>query len=98
MDLNPTRGSEINKKRPCVVLGVDPINTARRTVVVVPLSSAGKEHPPLAIGVSCMNKKGIAVIDQIRAVDKSRFLSKCGVLSHEEMEVVEKGLRVILGL
>jgi len=24
VDLNPTRGSEINKKRPCVILSVDP--------------------------------------------------------------------------
>ena len=67
-DLNPTKGAEIRKKRPCVVIGVDPINQARRTVVVIPLCSSGNEHPPLAIAVQCMDKKAIAVIDQIGCI------------------------------
>jgi len=98
IDLNPTRGLEIRKKRPCVVIGGDPINQARRTVVVIPLSSSGKEHPPLAISVNCMDRKAIAVIDQIRAVDKSRFMEKCDQLDQEELVELEKGLRVVLGI
>jgi mRNA interferase MazF len=98
VDLDPTRGSEIKKRRPCVVIGVDPVNNARRTVVVIPLSSAGKEHPPLAVGVACLNKQAIAVVDHIRAVDKSRLIQKCGVLTPDAMSSVEKGLQVVLGL
>ena len=40
VDLNPTTGSEINKQRPCVLVGATPINQARHTVVVVPLSTS----------------------------------------------------------
>ncbi len=98
VDLDPTRGSEIRKKRPCVVIGVDAINQARRTVVVIPLSSSGKEHPPLAVAVQCMGKKGIAVMDQIRAVDKSRFLQQCGQVTQEEMTELEKGIKIVLGM
>ncbi|MGZ3578481.1 MAG: type II toxin-antitoxin system PemK/MazF family toxin, partial [Syntrophales bacterium] len=36
VNLDPTVGSEIRKKRPCVLIGATPINEARRTVVVVP--------------------------------------------------------------
>ena len=97
-DLNPTRGSEIRKKRPCVVVGVDPINRVRRTVVVIPLSSSGNEHPPLAVGVMCMGRRAIAVIDQIRAVDKSRLIEKCDQLSEVDILTLEKGLKIILGL
>lgn len=97
-DLNPTRGSEIRKKRPCVVVGVDPINRARRSVVVIPLSSSGKAHPPLAIPVNCMGIKAIAIADQIRAVDKSRLLEKCDKINTEDLENLEHGLKVVLGL
>lgn len=98
VDLDPTRGSEIKKKRPCLVIGVDPVNRARRTVVVIPLSSSGSEHPPLAIAAQCLDKKAIAVIDQIRAVDKSRFLAECGRLAQDEMTEIEKGIRLVLGV
>lgn len=97
-NLDPTRGAEIKKRRPCVVVGVNPINKVRRTVVVIPLSSAGRKHPPLAVGVKCMGITAIAVADQIRAVDKSRLVEKCDELSHEDMAAVERGLRLVMGL
>ena len=97
-DLDPTRGAEIRKRRPCVVVGVDPINKVRRTIVIIPLSSAGKEHPPLAIGVNCMGRKAIAVVDQIRAVDKTRLVEKCDELIPEDMMKLEGGLKQVVGL
>ena len=97
-NLDPTRGAEIRKRRPCVVVGVDPINRVRRTVVVIPLSSAGKEHLPLAVGVDCMGRRAIAVVDQVRAVDKSRLMEKCDEISQEDMAGLESGMKLVLGL
>jgi mRNA interferase MazF len=48
VDLDPTRGSEIRKRRPAVVMTADGLNRARRTVVVVPLST-GPEPRPLIV-------------------------------------------------
>ena len=45
VNLDPTVGSEIRKQRPCVVVGANPINKARRTVVVVPPSTVAKPRP-----------------------------------------------------
>ena len=98
VNLDPTIGSEIKKKRPCVLIGATPVNEARRTVVVVPLSSAGKPRPPLTIPVECLNRKAVAVCDQIRAVDKSRLVEKAGTLSKEELLELENGLRQVLVL
>jgi mRNA interferase MazF len=81
VDLNPTKGSEINKQRPCVLVGATPINQARHTVVVIPLSSSPNVRPPLTIPVICLNKKVVAVCDQIRAVDKNRLGKAAGRLS-----------------
>lgn len=98
VNLDPTVGSEIQKKRPCVIMGATPINQARRTVVVVPLSSSPKAHPPMTIAVTCMNKKVAAVCDQIRAIDKTRFLKKIGHLSDDELMDLSDGLKQILSL
>jgi mRNA interferase MazF len=98
VNLDPTRGSEIAKLRPCVLLGATPINRARRTVVVVPLSTGGKPRPPLAVPVRCLEKDVIAVCDQIRAVDKTRLIKQAGALSEEDMAAVDEGLKQILAL
>jgi len=98
VNLDPTVGSEIRKKRPCVIIGATPINKARRTVIVLPLSSSGSPRPPITVEVECLGRKAIAVIDQIRAIDKSRLLEQAGSLSKTDLETIERALRVVLGL
>jgi len=98
VNLDPTVGSEIRKKRPCVLVGANPINKARRTVVVVPLSTAPKARPPLTIQVEVLERQAIAVCDQIRAVDKARFISRAGKLSQNDMDKIDDGLRQVLVL
>lgn len=98
VNLDPTQGSEISKLRPCVLVGATPINRARRTVVVVPLSTGGKPRPPLAIPVRCLDKDVIAVCDQIRAIDKTRLVKRAGILYAEDLEALDEGLRQILSL
>jgi len=98
VNLDPTAGSEIKKTRPCVIIGANPINRARRTVVVIPLSSAGTPNPPLVIEVDCLGRKALAVCDQIRAVDKSRFGNKADSLSRQDLEAIESELRQVLCL
>ena len=98
VDLNPTVGSEINKQRPCVLVGATPINQARHTVVVVPLSTASKARPPITISVSCLGKQVTAVCDQIRTIDKSRLKKSAGSLSEKDLNSLDEGLRQILSL
>jgi len=98
VNLNPSTGSEIRKRRPCVIIGATPVNEARRTVVVIPLSSVGKPRPPLAVPVTCLGRKAVAVCDQIRAVDKTRLMEKAGEISREDLAEIETGLRLVLVL
>lgn len=98
MNLDPTVGSEIQKRRPCVLLGANPINQARRTVVVIPLSSSGIARPPLTVTVQCLGRTAVAVCDQIRAVDKSRLLEYAGALAEGDLKAVEDGVRQVLCL
>ena len=96
VQLDPTVGSEINKTRPCVVLSVNPINTARRSVVVVPLTSRGPERLPLVVELD--SAQSFVVCDQIRAVSKTRLGRQQGTLSNEDLLKLETNLRTVLGL
>jgi len=98
VNLDPTVGSEIKKQRPCVLIGATPINDARRTVLVLPLSSSGTPRPPLAVEVECLGRKVVAVCDQLRAIDKSRLRQKADSLKADDLEEIEDGLRQILSL
>ena len=98
VQLDPTRGSEIQKTRPCIVMTTDIVNARRRTVVVVPVSSSPIESPPLLIGVMTAGKPAVAVIDQIRAVTKERLQQKLGAISAQELDASENGLREVLEL
>ena len=96
--LDPAQGSEIKKTRPCVVLTHDTLNRLRRTVVVVPLSTAAKPHPPITVPVTSRDNSAVAVIDQIRAVAKHRLKSKLETLPAEELEEVCRAVSTILEL
>ncbi len=96
VSLDPTQGSEIKKTRPCVVLTHDTLNRLRRTIVVVPLSTAAKPHPPVTISVTCQGGSAVAVIDQIRAVAKHRLKSKIETLDRDELDEICKAVAIIL--
>ena len=96
VSLDPTQGSEIKKTRPCVVLTHDTLNRLRRTVVVIPLSSAAKPHPPITIPVTCQGSASVAVVDQVRAVAKHRLKSRVETMSRDELDEVCQAVSSIL--
>jgi mRNA interferase MazF len=98
VDLDPTRGSEIRKTRPAVVLSADGLNRARRTVVIVPLSTGPGARPPIVVAMSSVGNGSVAVCDQLRAVDKARLTRIAGTLSREDLRAVEDGVRAVLQL
>ena len=98
VNLDPTVGAEIKKRRPCVVVSLSVLNDQRLTVVVVPLSESSTPRPPLVVAVPSAGVDSNARIDQVRAVDKSRVVGAIGKLSSADTEAVEQGLRTVLGL
>ena len=77
--LNPTRGSEIRKTRPCVVVSPDELNAHLRTFIVAPLTTGG--HPyPFRVRCRFDGEDGHVVADQLRAVDRERLVKRLGSL------------------
>jgi mRNA interferase MazF len=83
--LSPTRGSEIRKTRPCVVVSPDELNEHLRTFIVAPLTTGG--HPyPFRLPVRFGAKAGHVVLDQIRTIDRERIVRRLGALSATTLE------------
>jgi mRNA interferase MazF len=98
VDLDPARGGEIRKTRPAVVLTADGLNRARRTVVVVPLSTGPTPRPPIVVATPSAGPDSVAVCDQLRAVDKGRLARRDGLLASRDMRAVEDAVRTVLEL
>ncbi len=98
IDLDPTLGGGIKKTCPGAILTVDALNKARRTVVIVPLSSSALPRPPIVVPTPSAGKQSVAVCDQLRAVDKNRLIEKIGELSKADLTAILSGMKQILGL
>src|SRR5437660_2825624 len=98
VSLDPTQGSEIRKTRPAVVVTANALNRARRTVVVVPLSTGPEPRPPIVVPAPSAGPHSVAVCDQLRAVDKRRLTRISGRLSDSDLRIIEEGIRRVLEL
>jgi mRNA interferase MazF len=80
VSLDPTRGDEIQKTRPCVIVSPDELNANLRTFIVAPLTTGG--HPyPFRVACKFQGRSGHIVLDQIRTVDRERLARRLGRLS-----------------
>ena len=87
IQLDPTRGSEIRKTRPCLVVSPDELNAHLRTVIVAPMTTGG--HPyPFRVACRFEKKQGHVVLDQLRTVDSERLVKRLGTLSAATLETV----------
>ena len=84
VELGSTRGREINKTRPCVIISPEEME-ALSTVLVAPMTTRGF-HFPCRVVCDFQGKQGMILLDQIRAVDKTRLVRHLG----EVNEIVQR--------
>lgn len=101
-DLEPTRGAETQKKRPCVIIQSDLVNQGSRTFIVAPLLPGHKTWP-FAVNLEPSKGNGLDQgrhinLKQIRVVDESRIENKQGALEKEYWPQIEVALKIVLGL
>ena len=74
--LDPTRGAEISKTRPVVVVSQDEMNRHLETVVVCPLTTRLHPRWRSRIQCACAGRKAEIAVDQIRAISKERLVRR----------------------
>lgn len=79
VQLDPARGSEIKKTRPGIIISPDEMSPLK-TTIIAPMTSKGFSYPS-RVPCAFQGKKGLVLLDQMRAVDKTRLVQKLGVVS-----------------
>lgn len=87
VEFDPTKGSEINKTRPAVILSPEEMNNSLNTVIIAPLTSTLKNYPT-RVNCTVKNKKGQIALDQLRCIDKSRLKTKLSTISEKEQSEI----------
>lgn len=87
ISLDPTRGSEIRKTRPCVVVSPDELNDHLETFLVAPMTTGGHSYP-FRIRCRFRDRSGYVVADQLRTIDRVRLVRRLGKLSAGTMDAV----------
>ncbi|MGA1847229.1 type II toxin-antitoxin system PemK/MazF family toxin [Deferribacter abyssi] len=103
VNLNPTKGAEINKIRPAVIVSNDINNQYADTVTIVPITSGNvqKIYPfevKIPKGIANLDKDSKAKANQIRTIDKSRIVKEIGKLPDDITKKIEYAISVHLDL
>jgi mRNA interferase MazF len=88
VNLDPTVGSEIKKKRPCLIVSPNEMNKHLLTIVVCPITSQSKKYPT-RVRFVLEGQSNWIVIDQIRTIDKRRITKSIGHLDEETIGQVK---------
>jgi mRNA interferase MazF len=102
-DLDPTKGSEQQGKRPVVIFQNPDLNQYTRTFICIPLTTNLSRS---AILGTCFIKKGngglthdsIALCFQLRAIDQSRLTKKLGTLNKTVLDSLVDAILSAMGI
>jgi mRNA interferase MazF len=95
INLDPTIGHEIKKKRPCLIISPDEMNDNLQTVIVAPMTTKSHDYPS-RIKVDFKNKTGWIVLDQMKTIDKSRLTRKLGEVDKKTVQKVKSVIKEML--
>lgn len=94
VDFNPSVAGEIQKTRPAVIVSNDFSNEASNRVQIIPLTSNIDKCYPCEAYISVNNKKNKAMADQVMTISKQRLKNKIGIISDNDMRLVERALKI----
>jgi mRNA interferase MazF len=102
--LDPTLGREIQKTRPALIIQNDVSNRLSAMTIVAPITSTVRfplnpVHVLLAANAGTgLSVTSVALLNQIRAVDRARLIQRLGMVDDETLERVDEAIKISLGL
>jgi mRNA interferase MazF len=102
-DLNPRIGTETGKVRPVVIIQTDLLNKSHPSTVVCPITTHVQPESEilrvhLTRGTANVKEDCDIMIDQIRAIDNSRFMHRIGQLDEAIIIKIKENIKIILDL
>lgn len=103
VDLDPTQGSEMQKRRPCVVISADYLSSLPLRVVV-PITSwkTSFGDKPWFVRLvpdelNHLDKLSAADSLQVRCLDESRLMAQIGMVSQQDLEDIVAAVCIVIG-
>lgn len=100
-DLNPVKGSEQGGIRPVLVIQNDTGNKHSPTTIVAAITSKeekAKLPTHVEVGSCGVERKSLALLEQIRTIDKSRLIKYVGELDGATVKEINEAISISLGL
>jgi len=100
-NLNPSKGTEAGKTRPVVVVQTDLLNTIHLSTLICPVTTNVQpklEYLRIHLAKGQLDELSDVLVDQIRAIDNTRLISKLGRLTQAQQVKLKGNLRIMLDL
>ena len=102
-DLNPVQGSEQGGIRPVLIIQNDIGNKASPTVIIAAITSKGKKkelptHVTIRLEEGSLPKESMAMLEQIRTIDKDRLIKYVGRIDTGSANAIERASLASLGI
>ncbi len=100
-DLSGTIGSEQGGTRPVLVVQNDVGNFHSPTIIIAPISTAGKHHLPVHIRIGKsgrLARDSTGFLEDIRTIDRQRIRYYVGTLDGETMRRIDNAIKISLGV
>jgi len=100
-NLNPSRGTEPGKTRPVVVVQTDLLNDTHLSTLICPITTNVQPEIELLrvhLKKGQLDKLSDILVDQIRAIDNTRFIEKIGQLTKDQKIKLRNNLRIMLDI
>lgn len=97
-NLNPSKGTEPGKVRPVVIIQTDLLNDVHPTVVICPVTTQVQPDAELLrvhLSPSQLDQPSDIMVDQIRAIDKTRLIKKVGKLKKEQAKMLKRNIKIL---
>jgi len=106
VNLNPTKGSETGKIRPCIIVTNNVYNERVPVIQIVPITGWTEKKGRIRTNIEILpdrsnglTKKSVADCLQTRPIDhRFRLVNIRGELSADEMNRIDEALRIVFGL
>jgi mRNA interferase MazF len=98
VEFDPSVGKETQKTRPGLIVSNDIGNEFSDIVMIAPITSKIDRLYPVEVKITLDGKQGKIMLNQCKAIDKSRLKAKLGSIDSDTMKSAEEAIKIVFAL